>query len=85
MIFYCDEEQDVYVAVYSADLPEDKLIKKLAKISGIDFEKTSTIPEELEPHATLAFEIDTIILCSKDYNEDFVELSEQGIGIYIVP
>lgn len=85
MIFYCDDEQDVYIGVCSVDTPEDKIIKKVSKIIGLDFSKTNSIPDDMDPHAILAFEIDTIMVNSKDYNEDFAELSDYGVAIYILP
>jgi hypothetical protein len=85
MQHYSDEDESIFISVYSVDTSEDKIIKKVTKALGIDFIKTNNIPEELEQHTTLEFEIDTIIVLAKDYNEDFSELSEKGFGIYIVP
>jgi hypothetical protein len=86
MIFYCDDEQDVYIGVYAVESTEEKIIKKVSKIIGLDFEKTSSVPDDIESISIdLDFEIDTIVVCSKDYNEDFAELSDKGLGIYIIP
>jgi hypothetical protein len=85
MIFFCDDDQDVFIGICSVDTTEEKIIKKVSKIIGLDFVKTSSIPDDMDPHATLAFEIDTIVVNSKDYNEDFAELSDYGIAIYILP
>lgn len=85
MIFYSDDEQDIFIGVHSIDIPENKIIKKVSRITGIDFNKTDTIPDDMETHSVLDFEMDTIIVNAKDFNEDFEELSSGGIAIYIIP
>ena len=85
MIVYCDDEKEFFVGVCGADTDEEKIMKKVSKFLGIDFEKTSNFPDEFEPHLILDFEIDTIVVQYKNYNEDFAELSEKGIAIYIIP
>lgn len=85
MMFYVDEDGEIFIGVCSVDTPEEKIVAKVTKKLGIEFVKTTSVPEALESQATLAFELDTIVVFYKDYNEDYSEISEIGIGIYIIP
>jgi len=85
MILFCDEDKEIFIGVFAVDSTEEKIIKKVSKSIGIDFDKTNSLPEEFEPHVTLDFEVDTIVVQYKDYNEDYAELSERGLAIYIIP
>lgn len=85
MILYCDDEKEIYIGVCGVETDEPKIIRKVSKILGIEFETSNVVPDELEPHLILDFEMDTIVVQYKDYNEDFAELSEKGIAIYIIP
>lgn len=86
MKYFCDDDQEVYIGIYGVDLTEEKIIKRISKILGLEFTQTETIPTDFEELTfSLEFDIDTIVVSAKDYNEDFSELSEKGLGIYITP
>jgi hypothetical protein len=85
MKYYCDDDYELYVGVYACDTTEEKIIKKLAKVLGLEFIEADSEPSEISDCENLDFNQDTIIVKSKDFNEDFAELFDRGVAVYLIP
>lgn len=85
MKYFCDDDYEIYVGVYANDTTEEKIIKKLSKVLGLEFIEADSIPDAILDCEDLDFIQDTIVLKAKDFNEDFAELFDRGIAVYLVP
>lgn len=79
--YYSDDEEENIICVYSDNCNHKKIIKKLENIIGTNFLETTD--QEWFDEGAEAFPLDTLVVPLSFFNEDFLELVEVKINVYV--
>jgi hypothetical protein len=79
MIYHFSDDDNV-IGFFCIDQDPAKVAKKIGAITGTVFLQIASDKYD----SVGSFEIDTIIIKSNLFNEDYIDLLEYGIAVYII-
>jgi len=77
---YYEPNEEIVIGFFSVDLEHKKAIKKISKLMGYDF----TVLETDKYSDVGDFNHDTLVLNSKYFCEDLLEILDYGISLHII-
>jgi len=85
MIYYCNEDEDFVIAVYSMDRTEDSIARITGRVLEMDLVECES--DKYSDFEESTFSHDTVIIeCSQleAYSDILADLSAKKINVYVV-